>query len=387
MVKESSGRLLSLEGLRVFASVIVVLFHATIMFYPGAVYGMNNDYAMAQNSHFEDNVYGNPLSALISGTFAVSIFFVLSGFVLTIGYFETKKHHTIRRLAAKRYIRLALPALASVLFAWILMSSSLADSKHEVAAITHSGWLDSLWQIPPNFYAAITQGVWGAFSIKDVSFNPVLWTIHYELIGSFVIFAFVLLFGDSPKRWIVYLFLCLALFNTWLIGFIFGVLLADLYSKNYFPFNIHNKRYLYMVGAIGVFFGGYPALRAAGRFYESLQLPALNSEQNQAFYTGIGALCIVICVLAIPRVSAWFAHKKVSGLGKYTYALYLVHLPILLTVCTTLFLPLHSHLNYHVAALAAVALTLPVIAITSYLFEQYIDAASIKLSSHFARWV
>jgi len=91
------NRFMELEGLRVIAAIVVVLYHAALIFYPGYFYGVGTPWAPVQNMFLEDNLYQNPLSGLLSGTFAVGIFFVLSGFVLSIGFFQKKDINIIKK--------------------------------------------------------------------------------------------------------------------------------------------------------------------------------------------------------------------------------------------------------------------------------------------------
>ena len=49
---------------------------------------------------------------MINGSFWVDIFFILSGFVLTIGYFKKRDVKAIIGGTVKRYARLLIPVLA-----------------------------------------------------------------------------------------------------------------------------------------------------------------------------------------------------------------------------------------------------------------------------------
>lgn len=382
---EAQGRLLSLEGLRAVAALIVVLVHATSIFYPAIFYGINSSYATMHNSRFEEWLHGNPLGVFLSGTFAVQIFFVLSGFVLTVSYFTTGKREVLQKMAAKRYLRLMLPALGSILLAWLLLASNLSHQRVAVSLITHSVWLEKLWNFHPHLLDAVAQGIWGVFAVNAKSYNPVLWTIYYEFIGSFIVLMTAMFFGRLRLRYVVYAFLCVLFMESYLLGFVLGMILADLYSRKLFPFN-DIKSGAWLVLGIGLFMGGFP-LKAAGQFYHAMSIPAFGSAISQVFFTCIGAALVMICVLASPVLSRIFSHRILSGLGKYTYSIYLVHLPIFLSVCPTIFLSIHSTMNYHLAALVSVVATLFVIALVTVLFEKYVDGPSIRLSSLFARWI
>lgn len=377
---------MELEGLRVIAAIIVVFYHAALIFYPGYFYGANGTnpmFAPVQNMRFEDNLYQNPLSALLSGTFAVGIFFVLSGFVLSIGYFKKRESSVIVRMASKRYLRLMLPALASVMIGWTLISLGGAEIVKNAVAVTHSGWLAQLWLTPPNFFDAIWQGTVAMFTIGQVHYNPVLWTIHHELLGSFIIFGTALIFSSSRHRWIVYAGLIFILANTWLLGFILGMILADLYVNKERFYEILSNKFTYLLILAGIVVGGFPSGPVTSPLYKALIVPGYNGTQQLSFYTAIGATAVVIGILALPGLKKIMSHRFVSGMGKYTYALYLIHMPILFTVCTGVFL-MSLPVGFHKASVIAVVASWLVLIPATFLFEKYIDAPSIRFASYSA---
>jgi len=374
---------MELEGLRVIAAIVVVLYHAALIFYPGYFYGVGTPWAPVQNMFLEDNLYQNPLSGLLSGTFAVGIFFVLSGFVLSIGFFQKKDINIIKKLAAKRYFRLMLPALASVLIAWFIIATGLADTMAQTVAITQSGWLGRLWTFPPDFISAIHQGLIGVFVNGQVNYNPVLWTIRHEFIGSFIIFGSLLLFASSRHRWVVYAILLFAFSTSWLLGFITGMILADIYVNRQDVYRKLNSKYTYLAIAAGVVLAGYPAGVVTSFIYKSLQVDWLQgTTQYQSFYTAVGATILVAGILSLPRLKSFFAHPKISGFSKYTYSLYLIHMPVLFTVCTGSFVLFITKFGFHTSSVLAIATMLVALIGATYLFEKYIDAPSIKFSSY-----
>jgi peptidoglycan/LPS O-acetylase OafA/YrhL len=377
------GRFMELEGLRVIAAAIVVLYHAALIFYPAFYYGVGHALAPVQNMRFEDNLYQNPISALLSGTLAVGIFFVLSGFVLSVGFFKKEDPASIKRLAAKRYPRLMLPALASILIVCFIL---LVGGRYFIAhtySITHSNWLGSLWLVPPDLFAALNQGIAAVFTVGEVYYNPVLWTIHHEFIGSFVVFGCVLLFASSRYRWLIYVALLYVLSATWLLGFITGMILADIYVHRREWLSRLNNKYGYALLVLGIFLGGYPAGKVTSVIYKSIQMPTFNGIEQLSFFISVGATLIVIAILSLSQLTNWLAHPRISGLGKYTYSLYLIHMPVLLTVCTSVFLlvfPIGFHKASVVAAIVGIAAVIPV----TYWFERYIDAPSVRFSSYCA---
>ena len=383
-----SGRLTELEGLRGLAAVAVVIFHSLVIFYPVMFYGVISGWSPVQHLRIEDNLFGNPLMFFASGAFAVAIFFVLSGFVLSYGFFSTKKESVVRRIAAKRYLRLMLPALVSVILAWSMMSLGLTDGKTHADVITQAGPSSSLWGFLPNIFTAMSQGVWGVFSsvISTGLYNPVLWTMLYEFWGSFAVFAVILLFGGAKHRWIIYCLLALASFNTWYLGFLTGMVLADLYANRQQIFSsLRSKRIAWTLLITGLFLGGYPASFAANSVYKLLKLSNVSYSVDLSIYMTLGATMVVYAVLTIPLIKNALRRKRLCILGKYTFSMYLIHLPILFTLGLGIFAKIEPFLGYNKSVIVSLLISLPVVALATWLFERYIDAPSIRLASRVAK--
>ena len=171
-----------LNGLRGIAASIVVLCHFAVTFYPSAVY---YDPTRAHLGHgLETWIAATPLNILLSGQLAVCLFFVLSGYVLTVGFFpRPRRSKAVAKLLA-RYIRLDLPILASVLICWLTIVSGLCLNI-AVIAVTKSEWLRLFFRIDANgFSQAFADGAWNVFASGAANYNPVLWTMRVELLGS-----------------------------------------------------------------------------------------------------------------------------------------------------------------------------------------------------------
>jgi peptidoglycan/LPS O-acetylase OafA/YrhL len=325
--------------------------------------------------------------AFFSGPFAVAIFFVLSGFVLTVGFFSSKSQMVIEKLAAKRYLRLMLPALVSVMIAWFFIgihASHVVDAN----AIIKNTDLTFSWALNANFWDALYEGTVGIFSGNAINYNPVTWTMLYEFVGSLTVFAFCLLFGKSSRRWVMYIILLVVTIQTWYLAFALGMILADLYVNRAHVFN--NKPLGALMMIVGLFFGGYVAgANVKGTIYETLTVRGWQMGQSRALFLSVGAFLVIAAILSLPKLQDWLGHKRVSILGRYTFALYLVHLPLLYVVAFGLFAYFVNtfHMGYNYAVITALVVYLPITAAATWLFERYIDAPSIKLSGLLARYV
>lgn len=374
---------MELEGLRGLAALVVVLHHVVWMFYAPL-----NTGKMGVDHHpfpFEQHIYGTPLALVYAGTLAVAIFFVLSGFVLSIGYFQTKNKAIIKKLAASRYLRLMLPALASVLIAYAVMASGLSGVLASAAATIGggSGYMTAL-QFDASFLDALKNGAIEVFVSDRHPYNTVLWTMFIEFWGSFMVFGFLLLFAKLKHRWLAYVGLSILTFNTWFLPFVIGVVIADLYANGWFKKIKHQK---YIVPALltgAVAFGAFPHQRVRGTVYENLNIiqALLPNIDRKMFFVTLAATMLLVAVLMSKSLASWL--QRVSWLGKYTYSLYLTHKFVLFVFASFVFLAFLP-MGYNKAVFFAVALSIPMFALVTYVFEKYVDAPSIRLASRFAR--
>ena len=378
-----SHRFMELEGLRGLAAVAVVLYHNLLAFYAFAFLGPDGVLSPVHNSRIEPFLHGNPLSVFLSGTFAVAIFFVLSGFVLSIGFLQTGRVDIIKKLATKRYLRLMLPALISILICAVLIKLGLSHTQ-EAGSITHSKWLLDQWTFEADFWQAFSSGALGIFTENRNIYNNVLWTMTTEFAGSFIVFGFLLLFGQSKYRWLMYIALGILTFNTWFLGFVIGLVLADLYSIGKIQQKVRRWYLITVLIAAGLFFGGFPFGDTKGTPYESFGIIQIPHFHYMTVSLLVGATLLVFVAIWSSQFAKLLRTKLLSQLGKYTFSLYLIHIPILYTFTSWLFIHLQHHMAYNFAALLSIAMSIPVVFMATYLFEKYVDSKSVAFSSVFA---
>ena len=110
-----SGRLSSLDGLRGIAALIVVAHHASLL-----VPAISAAYLTPGGGPVAGSVAWwftyTPLKLLTAGPEAVIVFFVLSGFVLTLPLLSGRPFDWMAYYP-RRIVRIGLPTLCSLLFA------------------------------------------------------------------------------------------------------------------------------------------------------------------------------------------------------------------------------------------------------------------------------
>jgi peptidoglycan/LPS O-acetylase OafA/YrhL len=354
-----------LDGLRGIAALIVVVSHIVAGFWPAAYFGGGGAFASAFSN--------TPVFVLISGTFAVYVFLVMSGFVLAGG--EVSGIGRLPLQVVARIVRLGIPAGASVGIAFLLLRSGAIHSV-EAGTVTHNAWLASYYtdaEMPA--WRGLREMLGYPFLTGDSSLNPVLWTMRTELVGSIVVFA-VAAFLPRTRRPAAYIALALLAYLSGsgavflLIPFMAGALLREADWLDRLPAGPWWPAIL----AIGLLCGGVPYADYIGTVYEPLVRAVDLVSGNPVGTIRIGgAFLLAAAVLKLrPQVLAW---RPAQFLGRISFPLYLIHFPIMASyLCWT-------YLRLDGAFVVGLALSFVVLAIASAaVMERLIERPSVELS-------
>lgn len=117
-----------------------------------------------------------PLHILTNGPFWVAIFFILSGFVLTLRWFKTRQHRSIYGAVFRRYFRLMLPLLAIIVLIYLVAKTDCTSQPGTLKKVKLK-----------YYYEVILDGLLGTwFGVADYTY--VTWTLTVELWGSYFCF-------------------------------------------------------------------------------------------------------------------------------------------------------------------------------------------------------
>ena len=366
MLNDRSGRadkIDFLDGLRGVAAFTVVCFHFLLIFYPAVLTG--NPAQAHLPGALDAALYKVP-NFLYNGNFAVCVFFVLSGYVLSYKFWQEKDARRVTASACRRYFRLTLPILASILLAYLLVKYIGAFNR-EVFLQAHSLPIFGeiyLWQ--PDFFLALKDGVWNTYFCFTVpgSYNPVLWTMGIELQGSFLVFTFLALFGKVKNRAVLYAGLCLLCYDSYSLAFVLGMGCSDLiYSRE----ADHCRSWLFRLKSlpglcllVGIYFGSF---------------------KEDGVYHILGALFLLYGVLGLPWLQSFFCCRFCLFLGRVSFSLYLVHIPVFASISSALFLLFrYRGIPYLEGTVFVFLLSLPLVFLLAYLMFRYVDQPSISWS-------
>ena len=368
-----------LDGLRGLAAFVVVFHHFILAFYPALFLGTKEAQTHLAGGE-EAFMSGSVFNILYSGNFAVCIFFVLSGFVLSYKFFQQKDSKIIKEGAVKRYMRLAIPVAFSVLCAFVLMTFSLFYNQ-QASQISGSNWLGEFWRFKPNFSDALNQAFIGTFFSNVFAYNETLWTIAFEFVGAFIVFAFLALLGKKKYRFLGYIFLIAFSFQTYYLAFVLGMLLSDIMAhKNSIIKRFDKNKIIRTLMLLsGLFLGAYPSGRGVeGTIYAFMEKAYL--VNSAVLYHILGAFLIMIVLLDSRKMQKIFSSRYLLFLGEISFAMYLLHFIVLGSFSSFLFLKLVSFMPYAGAFLVSFIVSVIFIFSVSYLVYVYVDKKAVHLS-------
>lgn len=389
-----TGRFEHLDGLRGIAALVVIMCH-----------GLNTfDLALETgdpgSSHFHGDIWlsGAPFQPQIAAHLAVCLFFVMSGFVL-IGAYDSARIGIIP-LLVKRYARLAIPVTCACIFSFLLLDAGLM-ANHQVAGITRSAWLGEQFQQTPSFLAAFQEGAWGTFvhaSNVSKTYDSSLWTMQIELAGSIGILltccAVKRLTSTVRTRKTAYIVLfsalCLSLSESYLGLFSAGALIRYALPVGYRPLN--NRPKLAMALFIfGMFLGTVPVSQASWQIFHifpNLWVPRWMPwpAPGALFWHMIGAVLMVVVLQSSPPIQDFLKLRLCQWLGAISFPLYLIHIPILMSLGSHIFLAGTAvGLPYMLSAATALMIFASGALLSAHIFTLIIERQAIRFSGHIAR--
>lgn len=367
------AKLNSAESIRGLACLAVVFSHLSLSFYPYLHQFSPEDRARGAWDHF---MHQSPFAFWYSGTAAVFVFFVLSGFVLSYAILRNANvPRKVAEMAIKRYPRLAIPAFFSCILAWIALSFTDIDSN------LVNGWLQAYATETITFKQAVYEGSLGAFFFASSTTNWVLWTMQLELFGSLLLFAIVLVHHYKPSMFIP-ASLMLPCLTLWM-GESFFLGMCSFVIGCYFY--LYGRKIPLLLGIIMLVLGLYFA-GAHNNSHAYHWLHSILGKRTYEYGNFLAGILIVYSILMTPRISEALDKKALVYLGKLSFSIYLLHMMFIYLTCIPVFNYLrHLHWSYDSAVIGAVIICLSAIFIASAIYSKYIDQFSVRCSNYISK--
>lgn len=380
------GHLNSLDSIRGIAALVVIFSHVFLAYYPEIHSGAEPAY-----SELALSVFHTPFTFFYRGQFAVLLFFILSGYVLTLGCVRKAFSNPdyIAIAASKRYLRLGIPTAASVLICYVAVVLGLVP-------VIGDGITPKLMDMPAQdlqLTSAVASALYKSMLFGDQTFNYVLWTIKIEFYGSLLIFATFALVGRNRALHMAVcgaLFLYLqtrAIYVNMYSYFFLGALLARV-DFSALQARAYNPAAIVALLAAGCYLGGYHESSAAYLWLAPLSesLGQWATQANiQVVYNGIGAALVIVAVLLARSgglLNRCLNTRPLLMLGKLSFSVYLLHPIVLSSLGKSVYIEMG---RTAASALVCLAAVIGATSLLSVFFYRYVDRPSIRWSDSFGR--
>lgn len=355
-------RYTALDGLRGLAALIVV-FHHTLLTSPplAAPYDQPGTPVGGVAGWFTYT----PLHLLLDGRAAVLIFFVLSGFVLTLPQLSERRR-SWRAYYVRRLLRLYLPVAGAVALSafWI------------EAVPRHPQPGASWWMLSRPDVVRPGEVVRDLVLVRGQPgfLNGALWSLKWEVLFSLLLPVFVLGVTRWRRGWLAKLLLVGLLIaagtkeSRWLYYLpMFGI--GALMAVERERLSVLSRRltagWWAVVATAGLMFLNAAWWSAAGNRAHGLTAAVVDE------LTVAGAATIVLLFLCCPAAKRIGDSGGVQWLGRRSFSLYLVHEPVVISIAMLL-----GPAN----PLLMLAVAVPASLVVAVLFYRYVEAPSHRFA-------
>lgn len=346
----------------------------------------------------------------------------------------------------KRYIRLLIPTFASILLCWFIHCLASFEDRLKVANLSQSGWFTEktgiqvygrpqslIWVFIVSFFSVWTNGY-------VAGFNNVLWTINIELKGSFMVFLLVSIVAPEhgiQNSWLAIVMLLLYFLSPFVISdyyimmasFIFGFFYAMKADKTIFNecskffethFNyikidqtskviIHLRKVIsliYLLFIICVVWDFACIPQMGSEFYKTTWWNGhqkfmskyvgcngfgnIGAVSTSFFFELLGSVLLFHALDISPFLQSLFSVNPMLYLGKISFSLYLVHLPLLYAVSPEIFIALYGNgekVTYDYSVASTFVIMLPIWWFVAHCFWYLFDRNAVAWSNRLVEYV
>ncbi|MGC2401199.1 MAG: acyltransferase [Acidobacteriaceae bacterium] len=321
-------RIVALDGLRGVAAIMVLLHHSLLMLPVFADYEWYSR-VPAHLSFGKFLLLQTPLRLIWAGQERAIMFFVLSGFVLCLPWLSGKPQ-SFGRFILGRFCRIyppyiaamALAALASVLIGGhVLPKASVYFNELGWARNPDAGTLPSMLLVLTNHHSDyINEAVWSlTWEVRVALIFPLLMLpiLRWRNVGAVQVYAFLLLFGQAARHLLTAhpdLGEMLALGCRYTGCFVLGTAIAMNRVKigEWFASRRPMFGWLCLTLALLICWAPWP------HFHDEI--------------VAIGAALLIVAIIGSAKLKQWLAKNYWLWLGKQSYSLYLIHVPVVMAI-------------------------------------------------------
>ncbi|MDD5035471.1 MAG: acyltransferase [Methylococcaceae bacterium] len=317
----------------------------------------------------------SPLHIWWDGGAAVSLFFVLSGLVLSLKSFRSGigadlSHYSLGNYCIVRFFRIWPPYAVA-----LILSVSLYRHYHDSASdfpLTiprQNDWVPTLWGHEVGWIDAVRESFL-FYLPKVVVYLPHAWTLSIELVLS-LLMPLGLLLAARSSTWLIF-FTLYAIFvlgvSMFLFHFMLGILIAKYHEFCGDWLRDHGscRRILLVLGVLFYTAGDTLTDRIA--------------PDAMAWFSGLGAGLLLLTVFGSLRMQRLLSMPVLRYVGKISYSIYLIHFAVLVAVTPRFLAWLDAPSGWLLPAwLAGFAATISASVVFAAFLYHYVEVPSMSL--------
>lgn len=366
---ENHERLEWLDGLKGIACLLIFTHHFCLAFYPAIHYGNG---AISNLFGIDTYLSDSPLSVLLNGNFLVAIFCIISGVVISIQVIGMMDKTKISEVIVKRYFRLMIPLLPIGILVYFMLRFGFF-SNFDASSYTNSPWMVQYYNNKLGFIETLKLIFIDTWFYGSDTLSNAFWMLSQLFYGTFLsIILSMISWKFNKHTWIIYVMIavCFVANQTLSLAFILGTLLAWLYKNK---FMIFNKYLGFILLIVGVFLGGYPSGVIPNNVYSFL-----NGGTHVTWHI-LGAFLTIYGLCSSKLLQKVLSMRIFKNLGSISYSIYLIHIPLLFSISTSIFISIINQVGYFYSTLISFVLSSVILILISYFYNKYIEKFSLMI--------
>jgi peptidoglycan/LPS O-acetylase OafA/YrhL len=266
------------------------------------------------------------------GDLALLVFFILSGDALSAKFLATGNLDVVRKLALTRYFRLAGMIVLSCAAVYLLVILGLAPHREAAAAVNNSSWLDSALDFPPDVLGMTWYALIGVYTnlgwTLSGTYNPFLWTMGIELVGSVLVFGYLALLPrlKYPIVSTIAAMLLSALITPYAPLFFLGILIGYMRRRGVFSRLLGDHRWQIASLVVVVAFALYDSYAPPTGFV----------------LRGLMGAFLICAVASNAVLNRAFTSRLSLFLGRISFPLYAIQFPVFISFTAAAILLAHG---------------------------------------------
>lgn len=335
-----------ISGLKGFACIMVMIGHYIGLYKYAEKFPADNVLL-----NIFDTFYGSKISFLLDETFWVILFFVVSGYLVSMSNISSLT--CFIKKSVMRFLRLGIPVFLSIAIIFVIYKS-IGFHTIETNTLMINPFIQKAYSGEYNIFQVLISPI-DVLILGDVSLNSPFWVLREMLLTSIIIYFLQFLHCKIKKNSIFLSIVGIVFFTSIIIS---NVVFAGLfgYIINLIEKNKENKItaekffiFLAIIFSVSLYF--IPRSRIACIFFGSL----------------------ILLIPKLPFVCSIFSSKLAQYINKISFDIYAFHWPIFCSIGMLCLIKLSTNTGLFVACIISSAISALTTILISVCFYHFIE--------------